>query len=137
MTPSVDASAIGIGAVHLVINKALTPSQERYAQIEKEMLAIVFRCEWFHDYLYGQREIMVEGDRNPLEAILKNPIYQEPLCLQKMILRIRPYAVNVRYIQYCAKVMQTNKFISTKFPRIFVTPIVLIRAIFRMRICFA
>ena len=98
MTPSVDASAIGVGAVHLHINKALTPSQENYAQIEKEMLAIVFGCEWFHDYLYGQREITVESNRNLLEAILKKPTYQAPLRLQKMILRIKPYAVNVKYI---------------------------------------
>ena len=62
------------------------------------MLAIVFGCEWFHDYLYGQREITVESNRNLLEAILKKPTYQAPLRLQKMILRIKPYAVNVKYI---------------------------------------
>ena len=62
------------------------------------MLAIVFGCERFHDYLYGQREIKVESDHKPLEAILKKPIHQAPIRLQKMILRLEPYAVNVKYV---------------------------------------
>ena len=82
----------------LSASKALTPSQENYAQIEKEMLAIVFGCERFHDYLYGQREITVESDHKPLEAILKKPIHQAPLRLQKMIIRIKPYAGKVKYL---------------------------------------
>ena len=105
VTLSVDASSKGVGAVLLqndrpvaYASKALTPSQENYAQMEKEMLAIVFGCELFHDYLYGQREITVESDHKPLEAILKKPIHQAPLRLQRMILRIKPYAVNVKYL---------------------------------------
>ena len=105
VTLSVDASQKGVGAVLLqndrpvaFASKALTPSQENYAQIEKEMLAIVFGCERFHDYLYGQREITVERDHKPLEAILKKPIHQAPLRLQKMIIRIKPYAVKVKYL---------------------------------------
>ena len=105
MTLSVDASSKGVGAVLLqndrpvaYASKALTLSQENYAQIEKEMLAIVFGCERFHDYLYGQREITVESDHKPLEAILKKPIHQAPLRLQKMILRLKPSEVNVKYI---------------------------------------
>ena len=62
------------------------------------MLAIVFGCEGFHDYLYGQRETTVENDHKPLKAILQKPIPQAPLCLQKMILRLKPYVVNVKYI---------------------------------------
>ena len=79
-------------------SKALTLSKHNYAQIVKEMLAIVFGCERFHDYLYGQREITVESDHRPFEAILKKPIHQAPLRLQKMILRIKPYAVKVKYL---------------------------------------
>ena len=105
VTLSVDASSKGVGAVILQNNrpvayasKALTLSQQNYAQIEKEMLAIVFGCERFHNYLYGQREITVESDHKPLEAILKKPIHQAPLRLQKMTLRIKPYAVKVKYL---------------------------------------
>ena len=62
------------------------------------MLDIVFGCERFHDYLCGQPEITVESDHKPLEAILNKPIHQAPLRLQKMILRSKPYAVNVKCI---------------------------------------
>ena len=69
VTLSVNARSQGVGAVLLQNDrpvahtaKAPTPSQENYAQIEKEMLAIVFGCERFHDYFYEQREITVESD---------------------------------------------------------------------------
>ena len=77
---SVDASSKGLGAVILQNNqpvtyasKALRESQENYAQIQEEMLAIVFGCERFHNFLYGQNVVTVESDHKPLEAILKNP----------------------------------------------------------------
>ena len=56
-------------------SKASTESQQNYAQIEKEMLAIDLGCERFHDFLYGQNVVTVESDHKPLEAILKKPIH--------------------------------------------------------------
>ena len=63
---SVDASSKGLGAVILqkhrpvaYSSKALTESQKNYAQIENEMLAIVFGCERFHDFLYRQNVVTV------------------------------------------------------------------------------
>lgn len=35
-------------------SQALTRTEENYAQIEKELLAVVFALEKFHDYTYGQ-----------------------------------------------------------------------------------
>jgi len=61
VTLSVDASKSGLGAVLLQEDKpaayasrALTETEQRYAQIEKEMLAIVFGAERFHQYVYGR-----------------------------------------------------------------------------------
>ena len=69
---SVDASSSGMGAVLLqdqhpiaYASKSLTTSQKNYAQIEKEMLAIVFGCNKFHDYVYGLPNIVVETDHKP------------------------------------------------------------------------
>lgn len=60
VTLSVDASSEGIGAVILQDGKpvaygsrALSDAQRRCAQIEKELLAIVYGCEKFHQYVFG------------------------------------------------------------------------------------
>ena len=78
-------------------SRALTDTQQRYAQIEKEMLAVVFGCTKFHDYIYGMPNVEVESDHKPLEAILKKPLHQAPLRLQKMIMTTQKYSLNVTY----------------------------------------
>ena len=90
---SVDASSKGLGAVLLqndhpvaYASRALTDTQQRYAQIEKEMLAVVYGCTKFYDYIYGMPKVEVESDHKPLEAILRKPLHQAPLRLQKMIM---------------------------------------------------
>lgn len=100
---SVDASSEGIGAVILqegtpvaYASRALTDCQRRYAQIEKELLAIVYGCEKFHQYVYG-KEIVVESDHKPLESIFKKPLHQAPMRLQRMLLRLQKYSLNVMY----------------------------------------
>ena len=57
---SVDTSCGGLGAVlmqydHSIAyaSRALTETQKRWAQIEKEMYAVVFGCEKFNQYIYG------------------------------------------------------------------------------------
>ena len=101
---SVDASSKGLGAVLMQNDKpvayasrALSRSQQNYAQIEKEMLAIVFGCTHFHDYIYGMKDILVETDHKPLESILKKPLHQAPMRLQRMILKIQKYPLVVTY----------------------------------------
>ena len=99
-----DASGKGLGAVLLQDNKpvcyasrALTDIETRYAPIETEMLAVVFACRKFHQYIYG-RSVTVETDHKPLQAISTKPLSQVPLRLQKMILNARGYNVEIRYI---------------------------------------
>ena len=80
---SVDASKFGLGAVLLQKNgdiwapvayasRSLSKSEQNYAQIEKEALAILFGCERFHVYLYG-KSFTVESDHKPLQPIFKKP----------------------------------------------------------------
>lgn len=71
-----DSSDKGLGAVLIqegrlvhAASRALTPTETRYAQIEKEMLAIVFACNKFDTYIYGKEAVQVESDHQPLETI--------------------------------------------------------------------
>ena len=71
----VDASQVGLGAVLLqdgkpvtYASKALTPAEMRYANIGREMLAVVFGCLKYLNYLYGRR-FVCRSDHQPLEKI--------------------------------------------------------------------
>ncbi|XP_060810750.1 uncharacterized protein K02A2.6-like [Amyelois transitella] len=101
---SVDASRDALGAVLMqggrpveYASRTLTDAQRRYAQIEKELLAIVFACERFHQYVFGKKEILVESDHKPLESIFKKPLMSVPARLQRMMLRIQGYDLVVSY----------------------------------------
>ena len=76
---------------------ALTQTEERYAQIEKELLAIVFTCERFEPYIYGLQAVQVETDCKPLESIVKKPLNAASKRLQRMLLRLQKYDLMVGY----------------------------------------
>ena len=97
----VDASKSGLGAVMLqegkpiaYASKSLNSTEENYAQIEKELYAVVFGCKRFHEYMYGRR-VIVESDHKPLEAILKKPLAAAPPRLQRMILQLQKYDIHI------------------------------------------
>ena len=79
------------------VSRALTDIETRYAPFKTEMLAVVFACRKFHQYIYG-RSIVIETDHKPLQANSTKPLSQVPLRLQKMILNVRGYDVEIRYI---------------------------------------
>ena len=96
---SCDASLGGLGAVLLqkdhpiaYASKSLTNTERAYAQIEKELLAIVFACRKFHHLLYGRSDITIETDHLPLVNIIEKPLGQVPMRLQKMLLKLQPYS---------------------------------------------
>ena len=98
-----DASQKGLGAALLqkgkpiaYASRALTDTETRYAQIEKEMLAIVFSLEKFHQYTFG-RLVIVRSDHKPLESILKKPLSSAPRHLQGMMMRLQKYNIDVCY----------------------------------------
>ena len=100
---SVDASSYGIGAVLLQNNKpcayasrSLTEAQKNYAQIEKELLAIYFGVTKFHQYIFGNR-FTVETDHKPLIAIFKKTLNSCPPRLQRILLSLQNYDLNVIY----------------------------------------
>lgn len=71
VTIQTDASKDGLGCVLIqgghpiaFASRTLTKSEQKYAQIKKELLAIVFACQRSHYFLCG-REFMVESDHKP------------------------------------------------------------------------
>ena len=70
----VDKSFKGLGAALLqndkpvaFTSKALTPAKTRYANVERELLAVVYGCEKIHSYLYG-RSFVLKTDHRPLRT---------------------------------------------------------------------
>ena len=105
-----DASGKGLGAMLFQDDKpvcyasrALTGAESRYAPIEAEMLTVVFAYRKFHQYIYG-RSVVVETDHKPLQEISTKPFSQAPLRLQRMLLDLRGYDVEIRYIPGCKQV---------------------------------
>ena len=80
---SADASKFGIGGVLLQKDKegwkpvfyasrSLTETEQRYAQIEKEALAMTWACERFEDFLVGLKTFTIETDHKPLLSLMKS-----------------------------------------------------------------
>ena len=104
VTIQCDASQTGLGAALMqkgqpvaYASRALTAAETRYAQIEKELLAIVFACDRFDAYIYGRDVVHVESDHQPLEMIMRKPLHDAPKRLQRMLLQLQKYTLNVQY----------------------------------------
>jgi hypothetical protein len=104
ITISVDASSEGLGACLLqgsqpvaYASRALNRAECNYAQIEKEMLAIVFSATKFHQYIYGNT-VTVETDHKPLESLFKKALCKAPQRIQRMMLKVQQYDLKVKYV---------------------------------------
>jgi len=99
----VDACKSGLGAVLMqggspiaYASRSLTETECKYAQIEKELLAVVFGCERFHQYIYA-KEVTVETDHRPLVSIITKSLDKAPARLQRMLLRLQRYNIDLQY----------------------------------------
>ena len=81
-------------------SRALTTAKTHYAQIEKELLAIVFACQHFDAYIFGREHVQGETDHKPLVSIVDKPLYKAPSRLQKMLLKLQRY--NTRQESTCS-----------------------------------
>ena len=106
VTIQCDASQRGLGAALLqggqpvaYASRALTDTEVNYAQIEKELLAIVFACEKFDAYIYGRDCVRVQTDHKPLESIFRKELCTAPKRLRRMLLRLLKYSLDVTYLK--------------------------------------
>ena len=107
---SADASSYGLGAVLLqrqpegvlkpvaYISRSMTTTEQRYAQIEKEAMALTWACECFSDYLIGLK-FHIHTDHKPLVLIFSTKRLEELLlCVQRFHLRMLRYHFTISHI---------------------------------------
>ncbi|KAK2727040.1 hypothetical protein QYM36_007781 [Artemia franciscana] len=99
----VDASQHGLAA-QLVIDektaafgsRSLSKAEKRYSEIQKEMVTVTNACKHFRQYVHG-RTVAINSDHKPLESILKKSIYNAPPRLQRMMIAIQNYDIQLIY----------------------------------------
>ena len=109
-TVSADASSYGLGAVLLqvqrngenrpvaYISRAMSETEQRYAQIEKEALALTWACERFEDYLVGLH-FYAETDHKPLVPLFSKKLLDElPLRVQRFRMRLMRFSFTISHV---------------------------------------
>ncbi|GBM78829.1 Retrovirus-related Pol polyprotein from transposon 17.6 [Araneus ventricosus] len=106
ITIQCDSSKDGLGACLLqerhpvsFASRSLTDCEKNYAQIEKELLAIVFSFEKYHNLVYGHK-VLVESDHQPLTSIVQKLIGKITTRLQRMLLKLLKYIYDftIKYV---------------------------------------
>ncbi|KAK2146392.1 hypothetical protein LSH36_611g03056 [Paralvinella palmiformis] len=121
ITVQSDSSEKGMGAVLLIqdsrpvvyASRALRDTETKYVQVEKEMLAIVWSLERFHQYTFG-KHIVVQSDHKPLESLMCKPLSKAPRRLQGMMMHLMKYDTEIIYTK------GTNIFIADMLSRAYV-----------------
>ena len=107
---SADASSHGLGAVLMqrqesgevkpvsYVSRAMTQTEQRYAQIEKEALAFTWACERLSDYLIGL-QFHVQTDHKPLVPLFSSKNLEElPLRVQRFRMRMMRFQYTISYV---------------------------------------
>ena len=101
----VDSSKNGLGAVLLqdgkpleFASRSLKPTERKWAQIEKEALAVLYGLERFDQYTYG-RKVIIQNDHKPLDTILKKPLSQALKRLQDFIMKLFRYDIEFQFVK--------------------------------------
>ena len=98
-----DASKKGLAAVLLqeykpvmYVSRAFTETEQRYSNIKRELLAIVYALKRLNHYTFG-RTITVQSDHQPLQSIWKKSVSASPR-LQRLLLRLAHYDINIEFL---------------------------------------
>ena len=75
----------------------MSRAEQKYAQIEKECLAITFGCQKFAQYVSRREKVNVKTDHKPLQSVFKKSLLSAPCRLQRMLLRLQRYNLEMVY----------------------------------------
>ena len=82
----------------MYVSRALTETEQRYSNIEREFLAIVFALERLNHYTFD-RTVTVQSDHQPLQSIWKKSIVSASPRLQRLLLRLAHYHLNIDFLR--------------------------------------
>ena len=106
---SADTSSFGLGAVLrqqygstlrpvAFASRGMSETEQRYAQIEKEALAITWACERFSSYLIGS-QFKLETDHKPLVPLMSTKILGDlPFRIQRFRMRLMRFNFYIVHI---------------------------------------
>ena len=109
-TVSADASSYSLGVILLqtqangerrpvaYVSRSMTPTESRYAQIEKEALALTWACERYSDYLVGL-QFKIETDHKPLVPLFSSKLLDElPIRVQRFRMRMMRFNFSISHV---------------------------------------
>ena len=119
---SADASSYGLGTILLqcqpggelkpvaYISRSMTTTEQRYAQIEKEALALTWACERFSDYLIGLK-FHIHTNHKPLVPLFSTKQLEElPLRVQqfRLCMPFYNFTHSRQRSSYCRHVVKSS-----------------------------
>ena len=78
-------------------SRSLTETEQRYSQIEREALAILFGCTQLQVYLSG-KHFKIVTDHKPLISMFNNPRTQAPFRIERITLKLQGFCYTVEHI---------------------------------------
>ena len=78
------------------VSKSLSEAEQNYANIERELLGVVFSLETFKHFTSG-RQTNIITDHKPLTSLFSKCFANSSPRLARMMLRISDYDANILY----------------------------------------